>query len=131
MSLPAIQITAFIGLLFSAYALYVEKKTKKSTSYKAACDISDNISCTKAFKSKYAKMAGMPNSFYGILFYILIIILTWYNNIMIILFLSVFAVIGTLYLAYISYFKLKNLCVVCTSIYLINFLLLTLSYQYI
>ena len=131
MSLPAIQITAFIGLLLSAYALYVEKKTERSTSYKAACDISDKISCTKAFKSKYAKMMGLSNSLFGLFVYIFILALTLYGDERIIFFLSAFAVLGSIYLAYISYFKLKNLCVVCTSIYLVNFLLLVFSYKYL
>ena len=130
MSLPAIQITAFIGLLLSVYTLYVEKKTEKSASYKAACDISDKISCTKAFKSKYSRFAGLSNALYGLFLYLFILILTFYNNEKIIFFISTFAVLGSIYLAYISYFKLKNLCLVCTSIYLVNFLLLVFSYKY-
>ena len=130
MSLPAIQITAFAGLLLSAYSLYVEKKTKKSTSYKAACDISDKISCTKAFTSEYSSFAGLSNSLYGLFLYLFILALTLYGDGRIIFFISVFAVIGSIYLAYISYFKLKNFCVVCTPIYLINLLLLVLSYKY-
>ena len=130
MSLPAIQITAFIGLLLSSYALYVEKKTNRSTSYKAACDISDKISCTKAFKSKYSKIMGLSNSLFGLFVYIFILALTFYGDGKIIFFLSTFIILGSIYLAYISYFKLKNLCVVCTSIYLINFLLLVFSYKY-
>ena len=43
------------------------------------------------------------------------------------LYLSVLSNIGSVYLAYVLYFILQNICVVCVSIYVVNFLLLVTS----
>ena len=125
-----ITILAIIGLLLSIYALYVGKKSSEKH-YKAACDINDKISCTKAFSSSYGKILGISNSVFGIIFYIIILILNALDNIQVIFYLAVISVIGSIYLAYISYIKLKILCIVCSSIYLVNILLLIFSYKII
>lgn len=41
-----------IGLGLSIYSYVIEQATVKDENYKAMCDISENVSCTKAFKSK-------------------------------------------------------------------------------
>lgn len=118
-----ITIIATIGLILSIYALYVERKSKDKN-YKALCDINKGMSCSKTFSSKYGKTFGISNSIYGILFYMLIIILFFINQRNIIFYLAIFSVLGSGYLAYLQYFKIKNFCLVCTLIYLVNLLLL-------
>lgn len=125
----AIQITAIIGLLLSIYTLYVEKKMEKSKNYKALCDISDKISCTKAFGTNYGHILGISNAIPGIGFYILILILTYYNQLNFIFYFSALSFLASIYLAYIIYFKLKNFCLVCNGIYVVNLLLLIFSYS--
>jgi len=120
-------ILAIIGFILSLYALSIEKKFKKEA-YKPACDINDKISCTKALTSPYAKIFKIKNSLLGIFFYTLIIILAIISQIQTIFYLSIISVLGSIYLAYISYFKLKTICIICTSIYLVNILLLIISY---
>ncbi|MEK6861565.1 MAG: vitamin K epoxide reductase family protein [Nanoarchaeota archaeon] len=124
-----IQIISVIGFLLSIYALYVEIKSSKNKEYKAFCDIKENMSCNKAFSSKYGKTAGLSNSIYGIFFYVVIFLLDYYNYPKWIFYLSVFSFLGSVYLAYISYFKLKNFCLVCTAIYIVNILLLIASFK--
>ena len=121
MPLTTITILAIIGLLLSIYALYVEKKSSEKH-YKAACDINNKISCTKAFSSSYGKILEIPNSVFGIIFYIIILILDALNNMQIIFYLAVISVLGSIYLAYISYVKLKTICIICSAIYLVNIL---------
>ena len=41
-----------IGLGLSYYAYVVETKKEQDDSYKAMCDISENISCTKVFMTE-------------------------------------------------------------------------------
>ena len=123
-----ILILAMIGFLLSVYAVYVEKKLEKNKNYKAVCDVSSKVSCTKAFSSKYGKVFGMPNSWGGLGFYPAVIILTFFNLINIVFYLSILSMIFSLYLMYISFFKLKNYCVVCNGIYVVNILLLIFSY---
>lgn len=110
---------AFIGLLLSIYAYVVESRAKQK-GYKPICDINDRMSCTKAFTSGYGKMIGVSNSLIGICFYLLIIVLsqTQFNRIIFIM--ATLSLVGTLYLAYISYIKMRNFCIVCTAIYLVN-----------
>ena len=123
-----IQILAILGLILSAYSLYVEKKLAAQEDYSPVCDINKKISCSAAFESKYSRTLGINNSILGIGFYstIFILYLTFYAPW--ILYLAAFGMLTTIYLAYISYFKLKNFCLVCTSIYLVNSLLLILAW---
>lgn len=42
---------------------------------------------------------------------------------------SILSVMGSLYLGYILYFVLKDLCIICITTYALNFILLTLNYK--
>ncbi|MBI2105282.1 hypothetical protein HYT56_00420 [Candidatus Woesearchaeota archaeon] len=121
-----LKILAVIGLILSMYSFYVGKNLR-NRKYKPLCDINKKISCSRAFSSKYGKILGEANSYYGIIFYSLIFLLAVLNFREYIFFLSVLSVFGSVYLAYISYIKIKTYCLVCTSIYLINILLLIFS----
>lgn len=123
-----ILIVSVIGFILSCYALSVEIKHYKIQNYKAACDIKENVSCTKSFSSKYGRIGILPNSVYGIFFYFIVFALDYFKYFNYLFYLSVISFIGSVYLAYASYFKLKNFCLVCTSIYMVNLLLLIFSY---
>ena len=124
----SIIILSLIGLVLSAYAYSIERKLKKQEDYKAICDIHEKMSCSKAFSSKYGSLLGISNSLKGIFFYTILIILSFVSP-KAVFYLSILSVLGTVYLAYVLYFKLKNFCVVCTLIYLVNILLLIFSYK--
>ena len=128
MVLRIIQILALVGLLLSFYALKVERRKKKRKNYNPVCDINENISCTKAFTSEYNSIAGISNAWYGILFYAILIFLANYSLINYIFFLALLSFLGSIYLAYLSYGKLKTFCFVCSSIYLINLLIFILAW---
>ena len=113
-----------VGFILSIYTFYVEKKLKKNKNYKAVCDVSDQISCTKVAKSAYSKLGGIPNSVKGMGYYALIFVLALLNYEQYALYLASAGMAMTLYLAYISYFKLKNYCLVCNGVYIVNILLL-------
>jgi len=116
---------AVIGILLSLYALYVEQKVRKNIHYKAFCDISDHISCTKAVGSRYGKLLYLPNAFFGVLFYILIILFWSLPELQFIL--ALVGLIISIVLAYISYILQKNFCLVCSTIYLVNILIFILT----
>ena len=103
MSLAIIQILIIVGLLLSIYALYVERHRKNR--YKPICDVSDKVSCTKAFESKYGKTLGISNSIHGIIFFVLVFILTIYEKIDYIFYLSFLAVLFSVYLIYLLQFN--------------------------
>lgn len=118
---------AVIGFLLSIYAFYTERKLKKDGEHKSVCDIGEKASCTVAFSSKYGKMLGISNSILGMFFYIAIIALVSLNFLNLVLLLSVIGLLMSLYMAYALYFKLKNFCLVCNLIYLINILIFVFS----
>src|SRR3989344_5015008 len=102
-------ILPILGLVLSLYAIYVKYKLN-SPSYRPWCDINNHISCSKAFKSGYGSIAGIPNPYVGVIFYLFILIMPEYA-----FFPAAIAITFSLYLAYISYVKQKNFCVVCTA----------------
>ncbi len=123
-----IQLLAVLGLLLSIYSLYVEKKLEAQKSYSPVCDISKEVSCSAAFTSKYAKTLGIENSILGIAFYTLILVLSVTSYASLILYLAIAGILASIRLAYISYFKLKNFCLICSGIYIVSLLLLILSW---
>ena len=124
-----LEIISIIGVFLSLYSFYVEKKTAANHSYKPACDIRGNVSCSKAFSSKYGRIFGISNSVIGIVFYLIIFVLSLIEQINFVFYFSILGFFGSIYLAYISYFKMRNFCLICTAIYLINLLLLIFSYS--
>uniref|UniRef100_A0A034WUW9 vitamin-K-epoxide reductase (warfarin-sensitive) n=1 Tax=Bactrocera dorsalis TaxID=27457 RepID=A0A034WUW9_BACDO len=130
-----------VGLLLSVYATYVELRAEKDADYVAMCDLSPKISCTAVFTSNYGKGFGLtqyftswspPNGVLGIGFYILLLLmapprhhpLAWLQ-----LMLCFASNLLSVYLAYLLYFVLEDLCVVCVSIYVVNFFCLWESWQ--
>ncbi|AJF61727.1 TPA: hypothetical protein HA239_01460 [Candidatus Woesearchaeota archaeon] len=118
---------SLLGLLLSVYALYVKERSKDKK-YRPLCDISRNISCTKAFSSRYYNRFLVPNPVIGGIYYTAIIALSftypWF-----VFYASIPALLFSVYLAYVSYAKQKNFCLVCSSIYLINILLFISSFN--
>ncbi len=124
MNIIALRIVASIGILLAAYAIFVEYKLKRNSEYRPVCEINDRASCKVAFNSKYGRMLGISNAVLGIAFYIIFIVVTFTAFTNFLLLISIAAVLSSAYLAYALYFKLRNLCIVCTFTYLVNILLL-------
>jgi len=114
-------LSAF-GMLLSLYALHVRWKITKIPEYKPFCDFKHNVSCSKAFVGKYGAVGLLPNPLYGIFFYALVFIAANYPWPLAVL--SSFGLLLSMYLGYLSYFKMKNFCLLCTAIYIINVLLM-------
>ncbi|CAJ0944701.1 unnamed protein product [Ranitomeya imitator] len=75
---------------------------------------------------------NQPNSVFGLVFYLLQMLLGMTVSAVAALVLmssSIVSVVGSLYLAYILYFVLKNFCVICVTTYLLNFILLIINYK--
>ncbi|XP_065055149.1 vitamin K epoxide reductase complex subunit 1-like protein 1 [Rhopilema esculentum] len=138
--------TCIIGVILSLYALHVEIAKEKDADFKAMCDISEKMSCSKVFNSKYgtgfgiigpvlgeSSMFNVPNSIYGIAFYLLTMTLGFARSnqtaAKLLVFTSLIACVGCVYLAYILYFILNDFCVVCFITYILNFFLLFLNHQ--
>lgn len=134
----AIASACLQGFALSYYGYVVEMAKEENDSYEAMCDISEHVSCTKAFMSEYGKGFGiipetspfyMPNSVYGLIFYALVAILGMFNKYFtsaLVVTLGVCSNLGSIYLAYILYI-LNNLCLVCVSTYVTNAIILILA----
>uniref|UniRef100_A0A8C9GTE8 vitamin-K-epoxide reductase (warfarin-sensitive) n=1 Tax=Piliocolobus tephrosceles TaxID=591936 RepID=A0A8C9GTE8_9PRIM len=69
---------------------------------------------------------------WGLIFYILQLLLGMTASAVAALILmtsSIMSVMGSLYLAYILYFVLKEFCIICVVTYVLNFLLLIINYK--
>lgn len=120
-----IRLLSFIGFLLSLYSIILTRNLKNKN-YKPLCDISTRISCSKVFTNPASKLFGLHNSIIGIIYYSFIFTLTLIFS-KFILPLSSIALIISIYLAYISYFKIKSFCIICSLIYLINILIFIIS----
>ncbi|XP_041038073.1 vitamin K epoxide reductase complex subunit 1-like protein 1 [Carcharodon carcharias] len=134
-----------LGLVLSVYAFHVETSKERDATYRAMCDLSDSISCSKVFTSRWGRGFGMlgalvghdstlnqPNSVYGLLFYLLQVLLSLTDSAMAAIALaasSVVSLAGSLYLAYILFFVLHDFCLVCVTTYALNALLFVLNYK--
>ncbi|XP_036367597.1 vitamin K epoxide reductase complex subunit 1 isoform X1 [Octopus sinensis] len=85
-------IFSFVGILLSIYALYVEIRKEADPTFKAVCDLGNNVSCSKVLTSKYGRGFGIVealvgkenfmnvrNCNLGILFYAAQIILSFFS----------------------------------------------------
>ncbi|XP_065258975.1 vitamin K epoxide reductase complex subunit 1 [Emys orbicularis] len=134
-----------LGLALSVYALHVESSRERDPGYRAMCDLSPSVSCSKVFTSRWGRGFGLvedllgkhsifnqPNSLFGIVFYILQTLLGFSPSTLAAVTLvgtSVVSIAGSLYLAYILFFVLHDFCLVCVTTYLLNGALLLLNYK--
>jgi uncharacterized membrane protein len=119
---------ALVGFLMSLYGYRVEQELKSYANFKPSCDITD---CSKAFNSKYSKLFGISNTLTGMIFYVAIMILAICDYAYLIFVASLASVVMSIVFAYLLYFKIKSICIVCTTVYAINVALFILSWYLI
>ncbi len=109
-----------LGLLLSIYAIHVHRQASKDKNYKSICDLSDKTSCSDTFTSEFGSHFGIPNGYYGMGFYSLMLILLWMESFTILFCLSTISVIASCYLCYLLVTKVRRICIDCIAIYLTN-----------
>ena len=133
-----IQILAVAGLVLSiklAMIYYVANYEKYALA--SFCSVNDFIDCDGAARTTVSQFLGIPLAYWGMLFYITVLFLTFVDklkNIKWLKFLEVFknpksyiVVIGTfafavaMTLAGISIWVIKKLCILCVITYFIDF----------
>lgn len=128
--LAQVAFLALVGLGLSAYAYVLERRTGRNAHYKAACDLSDKVSCTRTFTSPYAKMLfGISNAVVGMLFYTGMFIVAVLGLPKLAFLGAIAACIASVGFAYITIFKLQTVCLICTAIHGINAALLVATYN--
>ena len=121
--ITSIVILAILGFCISLYAYSVENNIKRNPDYKPACDLSNLVSCSAPAKSKYSNLFYFSNAIVGMLFYSCIALAAYFNSGLVLLVLAIGGSIASLFLAYILFFKIRALCLLCVSTYIINFLI--------
>lgn len=119
-----IVILALIGFVLSLYAYHLEQKLKTDEQFKASCDINDRISCTRPILSPYANFFYFSNSALGMIYYAVVGLCAFFGFYGLVLVLAVGGMIASCILAYLLYFEIKSFCMVCTSLYVVNILIL-------
>ncbi|XP_032630334.1 vitamin K epoxide reductase complex subunit 1-like protein 1 [Chelonoidis abingdonii] len=133
------------GILLSLYACHLEREKGLDLHYRALCDFSERVRCSAAVASRWGRGFGLlgsifgkdsainqPNSVFGLVFYILQMLLGMTASAVAALILmtsSIVSVVGSLYLAYILYFVLKEFCIISVITYLLNFILFIINYK--
>jgi vitamin-K-epoxide reductase (warfarin-sensitive) len=118
-------LLALFGFLVSCYGYMVERRLALEKGYRPLCDVNAVVRCSGALTSKYGHLLfGVSNALMGMLFYAAVIILAVLGLDMVLVPLLILAAVGSLYLGYILYVKIKEICLVCSGIYLVNLLLL-------
>ena len=121
-----IPFLAILGFCLSVYSYLVETRLKKDSSYKPACDLSDKISCSKPFLSKYSKLYYFSTSIFGLGFYTALFFASLFGLTNLLILLSFVGMTTTIFLAFILYREIKSFCLICTAIYIINILIFVL-----
>lgn len=126
--ITSVFIIAIIGLCLSLYSVFVEYKIKYNPTYKPMCDLSDRISCSKTFLSPYGKILKISNGFIGDFFYSGMIYLAWFEYTTLLWYGALAAAFASVIFAYILFFKVRTICLLCISIYVVNIALLYAAY---
>ncbi|KAI3389598.1 hypothetical protein SNEBB_009885 [Seison nebaliae] len=130
-------IASTIGIGLCLYTLHIKKRSKKDENYVPMCNIRDRANCLTALTSEYStgfgflhKIVGrnspfnLDNAMFGLIMYsteFLITLFLPYTFFYFSLFLaSVTSSLVCIYLFYILAFKLKEICVICYSTYLLT-----------
>jgi uncharacterized membrane protein/protein-disulfide isomerase len=117
---------SLLGLAASAAAVWVHYHLIRNPDYASFCDVNTTVSCKQAYLSAYGSIGGIPVALGGVLFFALVLILVWAarpgtrlrdSAATYVFALSTIGLAFVLYLAYASFFVLKEVCPICVTTY--------------
>ena len=133
---------SLIGIGLSLYAFYIETRKSTDPTYRAACDLSESMSCSRVLTSRWARGFGLfgsdsifnlPTSIFALIYYCLSLLFNLsYQSKGIARLRVLFSVLtncGSVYLGYVLYFILKDFCFICFGMYIVNFMLLISNWR--
>lgn len=120
-----------LGLISTKHSLDILKFGVSGPSF---CTLSEFVNCDVVQGSSYAFSFGVPNGWWGVLFYawnlVMAISLFWVAEPLTVsakgLVAAWISLVYSIYMAFISLVVLKAVCLTCAGIYLVNLLLLIL-----
>ncbi len=118
---------ALVGLGASAAAAYTHYHLLYDPMYRSFCDVSETVSCTQVYQSRFSTVRGIPVAIFGALWFVAAALLSVSGltarqavreNVPGYLFvLSTLALAVILYLGYASFVLLKAVCLLCLTTY--------------
>ena len=120
-------VFAALGLAASGTATWVHYQLIRNSDASSFCDLSARVSCKQAYLSRFGSLLGAPVALWGLCFFALVLLLLWgarrsprlrVSAPGYIFGLSTIGLAFVLYLAYASFFILKEICPLCMTTYL-------------
>jgi uncharacterized membrane protein len=117
---------SLLGLAASSAATYVHYNLIQNPDYSSFCDINATVTCKAAYLSRYGSVGGVPVAVGGVLFFTWVLLMLWgargkssiKDSAPAYIFAgSTLALAVVLYLAYASFFILKEICPLCVATY--------------
>lgn len=124
---------ALAGLGFATASAYVHYRVLTDPTYISPCDLSRTFNCTQVYLSRFGSIRGVPVALGGVIWFALVALLTAFSRPAprrdadapegadpiggYIFALATIGLSAILYLAYASFFILKNGCVLCIGTY--------------
>ena len=115
-----VPVLATFGLLLSIHALWINGHYRRRMRYRPWCDFSETVSCSRAFTSNYSRAFGFHNAWFGLAAYPAVAWLALTGRTLELLGAGTLLLLAAASLAYVSYVRMRNYCVVCTAIYAVN-----------
>ena len=130
----AIPVLSFIGILLCIELCVIYYNANfVANSAPSFCHISTEIDCDAVARSAYSLFLGIPLSLYGLGFYCFVFFLSILPKKILpdaksyIYTISIFSVIMSLTMWFISSFVIHKICLLCYAMYLVNFLIFLIS----
>ena len=118
---------ALVGFASAAASTYVHYQLVQDPGYTSFCDISERVSCTQVYLSRFGSVGGIPVALLGAVWFGLVLLLTvaggrgsselGENIGGYLLVLSTLGLAVVLFLGYASFMVLGTLCVLCAVVY--------------
>jgi protein-disulfide isomerase/uncharacterized membrane protein len=129
-------VLSLIGLILSGILLSHHYRFKSGDTEKSLCTINATVDCDVVNTSVYSEIFSIPMSGLGFLFYLTVAGQTLTallsqtgrrGGLVFTFLLSAIALLITLIMAYLSWFKIGAICLLCSGMYAVNLLIFILS----
>ncbi len=118
---------AVVGLVAAAGSSYMHYQLVNDPTYTSFCDVSETVSCTQLYQSRYGSIAGIPVALGGVFWFGVVLLLafaqakgpstTWENVSAYFLVWSTVGLSVAMYMAYASFVVLGTFCILCGIVY--------------
>ena len=118
---------AVVGLVAAASSTYMHLQLVSDPGYTSFCDISETVSCTQLYQSRYGSYGGVPVALGGVFWFGVVLLFAWANAAgssrtqqHVAAYMTLWATVGlsvAMYMAYASFIVLGTFCLLCGVVY--------------